>query len=87
METNCLRCNGELVTIETKNNTIKTRFCKDCGLFENSFTQDAIKELAGKAVRVGDDGKIEKWKGGKQWSDNDSDPIKDAEVFKRDGEK
>ena len=59
MKTNCLRCNGELVTAETGNDQILTRFCKDCGLIENSFNQEIRERLISKAVKVGDDGRIE----------------------------
>lgn len=52
-------CNGETVTIETGNTEIKTTYCKKCGLIENLFLPHALEELNKKAVRVGDDGKIE----------------------------
>ena len=55
MESKCLKCNGELVTIETGNTEIKTQYCKECGLIVNTFLPHALKEFNEKAVRVGDE--------------------------------
>jgi hypothetical protein len=51
----CLKCKGEMVTIETGNNQIKTAFCSKCGWIDNSFHPHAMEELLKKVTRVGDE--------------------------------
>jgi len=46
----CLRCKGDLVTIETGNEQIQTLFCESCGLIENRFYPETRKALREKAV-------------------------------------
>ncbi len=57
---NCMRCKGELVVIQTGNEPIKTRYCKECGLIENAFTKKALEELGKNVMRVNEDGKLQK---------------------------
>ncbi len=55
MKTNCQRCNGEMVTIQTEADAqVKTRFCCKCGLIENYFTNPAIVRLLQVAVKAED---------------------------------
>lgn len=58
MKNNCLRCDGELVTMETENEAIKTRYCKECGEIYNAWTKEALEKWNEKVVRASDDGEI-----------------------------
>lgn len=60
MKHNCIRCNGGLVVIEeATNEVIKTTYCKVCGLIQNEFTPETLKQLNSNVVKVGEDGKID----------------------------
>ena len=50
--TKCLRCNGEMVRHDKALGGVITRFCSECGLIENYFSDQVRVELLKKAKRA-----------------------------------